>query len=423
MDDLKVEWLRSPSRRRFTLLPFRVVGGDEEGTSLVIKGRVADASWLLVSAFNGRAVIQRHRTTQEGAGAAAVALAAMRGDSTIIARQVGLTGKGAPIFESVGQVLTRKADPLSVEAFEEWAEQIAAQMYSVSRADLAAVATEALDHLSLNFATANASQIEQALRGYRTTIASPPARMLEAQRLELSKTLRNVLRETGVRTKRFPQVRANIAAGFAVKDREASSLLSRHHSFWVRNQHGAISESMSRMARSIISGGVDRGLGRNDIGRELSQMTANGLRQPHYYRTVAANQVSRARSYSMGTTMRAAGIEFFRIEAVLDIRTTYECEFLHKKVIPLGPSVEAIERVMASPNPEAVLTEQPFVRDRGDRLTIGDTTLARIESRGERSTDTRSVFSGGLSRSDMVDAGVGFPPYHHSCRTTVVPHP
>jgi hypothetical protein len=427
-ENLSFEILREIERRYFSILPLRIVepSSDPERNSWVAKGYREKAPWLLVSAFGGEGRIERRRSSLRAAGARGVELAAMYGDPVIVARQIGLSGSGQPIFESIGKVSTHKADPLSPEAFEAWVKQIVSRMYSASRADLEALSTEALSHLSINFAGVDNETLTKALQGYRTTIANPTARMLEAQRVELSRTLRDVLRETGVRAKRFPSVRANLAAGFAVRDREVSGLLARHHSFWVRDRHGAISESMSRRARDIISRGVEEGMGRVDIGQELSRMTASGMRQPAYYQNVAAVQVSRARSYSMGETMQAAGIEYFRIEAVLDIRTTYECEFLHQKVIPIGPSVDAINRTLNSADPEAVLTEQPFLRDRGDRLTIpdgkgGERTLARIESRGDRSAGMPSTFTSNLSRSDLADARVGFPPYHFSCRTTVVP--
>jgi hypothetical protein len=148
-----------------------------------------------------------------------------------------------------------------------------------------------------------------------------------------------------------------------------------------------------------------------------------------YWETVAANHVARARSYSLANTFKAAGIDYYRIEAVLDDRTTPQCEFLHGKVLPVGPAADRINRVLASPQPEAVLTEQPFIRDRGDRLTIGapgeeEQTVARIDERPTGGTPEPAAsgrYTPVMSPGDMVDAAIGLPPYHFRCRSTAVP--
>ena len=425
------EWLEPESRRLFTLSPFKVRGQDADsvmagGLKRLQKG--GSSQWILTAAFDCRARVQRHHGSAESAAAKALDLAKRTGDPVVIGRQVGTNSGGMPVFESFGRVLTEKADPLSTAAFEEWAEAMTSGMTSVSRADLAALGTEALEHLSINFGGASVNEIDRALLGYRTSIASPTNRMMAAQRLEISKTLRRVIRGTGERVRRMPRVRQGLATGFKVNDSEVSRLLSQHHSFWVRDRHGQISETMSARARGIISAGVERGAGRQEIGRELARMTGDGLRQPHYYQTVAANHVARARSYTTGASYRAAGIEFYRIEAVLDDRTTHQCEFLHEKVLPTGPAVGRLERAMADSNPESILVNQPFIRDAGNRLTIpdgkgGQATVARIDQRssGASPSGISSVFSGAMSQSDLVSHAVGFPPYHHQCRTTTVP--
>jgi hypothetical protein len=418
------EWYRPECRELFTLAPFKIRGQDAAsvlagGIKRLQKG--GDSEWLLTAAWERDARVQRYHGAAEGASRAAVALARETGDPVVVGRQVGLDSEGMPVFEAVGRVMTAKADPLSAEAFESWAEALAGRMGSVSRADLAAMGTEALEHLELVLRPGTSvAQLERALAGYRTTIASPTARMMSAQRVEITRTLQRVLARSGARAARIPQVRATLATGFQVRDREASRLLARHHSFWVRDRHGEISRSMSDRARGIISSGLDRGLGRAEIGRELSQMTGRGLRQPHYYQTVAANQVARARSYALGSTYRAAGIEFYRIEAVLDDRTTHQCEFLHEKILPSGPGTAALERTMASPNPEAVVTNQPFIEDMGDHLSIptaggGSARVATITERssGASPSGVSARFSGGMDQAALVSQQVGFPPYHH----------
>lgn len=426
MGHSRCHWLAPGQQRLFSLAPFSLHPGALE----VARGPRAQRgdSWVVVAAFDGQAQVARVRGSADVAARAAQQLAQTTGNCVVLGQPAGLDAGGLPVFKSIGRVVTAKADPYSPEAFDSWALSIANAILRSSDPALRAMATEALDYLSIEFATATGETLDAALAGYRTTIASPTASMLRVQQVEVSRVLERVVRAAGAGALQIPEVRAAIGAAFELNDKRASDLLSRHHGFWVRDRHGIISQDMSTRARAIISDGVSRGLGQVEIGRELSRMTNSGVRQPSYYRTVAANHVARARSYSIGTTMRAAGLEYFRIEAVLDARTTHQCEFLHGKILPVNESIASIDRVMANPDPTAVLTLQPFIVDEGDRLTIptaggGTATVARIDDRGRHSTPQGpgGSYSRGMSQSDMVSAAIGLPPYHHNCRTTVIP--
>lgn len=426
------EWLAPERRQLFSLAPFEVHGSDAPsvlagGARRLLKG--GDAQWVLVAALGPLAHVARYYGSSTEASRRAVDLAKWTGDPVVVARQAGLDAGGMPVFESFGRVLTAKADPLSVEAFEAWVTSMTSRITGVSRADLAVMATEALEHLEIVLTPGTtAAQLDGALAGYRTTIANPTARMMSAQRVEISRTLRTVLSRTGAATARIPQVSATLAAGFRVPDREASQLLSRHHSFWVRDRHGDISRTMSERARGIISAGMDRGAGRVELGHELSQMTGRGLRQPHYYETVAANHVARARSFSTVSTYQAAGIEQLRWESVLDDRTTFTCMHLHGRVFSVGAAMGRMNRVLEDPNPEAVVSLQPFIRERGDHLSITNPDgtsrrVADITSRGVGMTPSgpSATFTSRMSGAEMSDAGIGLPPSHHRCRSCTVP--
>jgi SPP1 gp7 family putative phage head morphogenesis protein len=425
------QWLAEHDRRAFRLAPFRVEGPDADATVAPGARRLAkggDSQWLLVAAFDDVARVRRVYGSVDAVEKSAVDFAKATGDPVLVGAPRGLGGDGLPIFESCGRVVTAKADPLSPEAFEQWARSMAANVLAVSRQELLAMGIEALDQLDIDFRNMSPAQLERALLGYRTAISTPSARMVNLQRLEIDKALRRVITRVGGRASRIPEVRAGIGTGFSIPDREAARLLSRHHSFWVRDRYGQISDSMSAQARAIIARGVERGLDSRTIARDLRRMTGTGLRQEHYYRTVAQNHVARARSYTLGSSLRAAGIRFYRIEAVLDDRTTHQCVFLHGKVLPVGPGAANIERTMRSPNPEAVLANQPFIVERNNQLVVptpggGEATVATIErhSSGASPTGVDATFSGGMSSADLVSHAIGFPPYHHGCRTTVVP--
>jgi hypothetical protein len=424
-----VEWLRDGDRRVFSLAPFRVhksltVDGVRRGALV----RCEPDAVVIVSAWNGAARVSRHRGTAAALERRAVDEARRTGDPVVIGRQVGVDGDGLPLWESVGRIVTAKADPFTPEAFEDWTSSLARRLGTASRADLRAMGLEALEHLDFDFRGVSVRDLERGLAGYRGNIATPKGTMLRAQQLELTRGLRPVLRGSARAASRMPDVRARLAAGFRLQDRRIARSMAKDLPFWVRNRHGAISRTMSDRARGIIANGLRDGLGRREIGRQLAEMTGRGLRQPGYYQTVAANAVARARSYASGSSYRAAGIEFYRIEAVLDDRTTHQCEFLHGKVLPVEAGMRRADAALRDPNPESVMWNQPMMSDAGDHLAIDfpDGSSTRVADITERSTGAtpRGVsarFDNAISQTDMVDAAIGYPPYHHGCRTVTVP--
>jgi len=432
MSDLSCQWIPRGQRRFFSLSPFRVVKGDLDmpvpGSQIGHDGSLANGA-ILVASFGQEARIKRLRGSNEHLAKEAQALAEETGNPVVIGRQVGVDSEGLPTWETLGFVRTAKADPLSAEAFEGWATSMADLIRGNSRAELGILAAESLEFLEFDFRGIAPAQLERALAGYSATISSPSATLMNVQRVSIRNALAPVIRSVGGRVSQIPNVRAGLGTAFSLPDKQISDVLSRSHAFWARNRYGQISEGLSSKARGIISRGVEQGFGRDEIGRQLGAMTRDGLQMKGYWRTVAANHIARARSYSTGRTYQAAGIEYFRIEAVLDDRTTHICEFLHGKILPVGASVTRMNNAINSEDPLAVLSETPFLRDRGEYIDVAypDGSTRRVADIVERSTgggparDPTGVYNPRMSQSDMVDAAIGLPGYHHGCRTTTVP--
>jgi hypothetical protein len=383
---------------------------------------------VLVSSFAGKATVRRFAGSRDGLEKTALAMAEKTGFSTLAGETVYLDKGYIPVFKSIGRVLVGKADPLSLEAFQKWARKLANELGEIAEPDVDRMVVTSLEALLSLDVNSTPEQISRAVSTMEAAISSPSNRVLNLQAQEITKQMTPVVNSTSAAVARMPELQATLGANFALPDSQAVELLSQHHSFWVRNRQGQLADQMSARARNITSRGLEQGLGRAEIARDLEQGIRGGLQQPGYWRTVAANHVSRARSFSLGSTMRSAGIQFYRIEAVLDDRTTHQCNFLHGKILPVGPAATRMDRSIADPNPEGILWNNPFIRDNGESIDVHypDGTSRRVANITQRSTGIgprgpTATFSGGMSQADMVDAAIGFPPYHHGCRTTVVP--
>lgn len=123
-----------------------------------------------------------------------------------------------------------------------------------------------------------------------------------------------------------------------------------------------------------------------------------------------------------------AGIERYRIEAVLDERTTDICRFLHGKSFSVRRGLEAFEKVEA--NPDAIKELSPWVHEAtsgrsgrkalyvergGERVAITEVTRSAAGSR-----DDRGEFARSLSERQLTNLGVSLPPFHGMCRSVVL---
>ncbi len=193
---------------------------------------------------------------------------------------------------------------------------------------------------------------------------------------------------------------------------------------------------LSATAREIVSRGVSEGLGSDAVARQLQRAFRGQLagRTTSYYGVVANAFSNRARSFSQLVTMRDAGIDTYTIEAVLDERTTNICRGLHGKTLQVSRTLTTFDEVEKLEDPAAIKRAQPwFVEkligsgpDAGKRGLFlpgkGGSRLAAVVDRsGVGRSDVVGSIRWGMSNKSLQNQGVGSPPYHGNCRTTLLP--
>ena len=184
------------------------------------------------------------------------------------------------------------------------------------------------------------------------------------------------------------------------------------------------------MARQIVSDGLEAGLGREDLARDLETAARDIIagRGSFYWETVAGAFVSNGRSFAQLSAYAEAGIDRYIIEAVLDERTTEICRFLDGKTFTVATGLQTFEQVEAEP--DRISEVAPWVREaidpdtgrkvlfveRGDsRVPLAEVTRSAVGTR-----DDRGDFSRALSERDLESLGISFPPYHGLCRSSTV---
>ena len=413
-------WLAPEERSFFALSPLRIIGDREIIGARVRKG----SAHVLVASYDGEArVVRCDGVSLDAVQRHAQRLAERTGDPVVIGIGAGVDAEGLPVWQTVGRVLTHKANPMSPEALEADVARLAARLEIVAGQEAAHMTREAMEWLDWSWPEGNEAKWRATEARLNATFRTPSRSMILAQRTSLTRSLTGTVGRTGRAVSRDPAIRNLLGAAWRLPDRSIAARLSQHHGFFVRDRYGSISLPLAQQARPIIERGLNQGLGREEIERRLRASMRGGLAMPHYWRTVAANASVRARSYAAGATMREAGIRFYRISAILDEATTETCLALHDKLMPVDGAMALQDRLINDPNPEGVYWHHPFVSDSGDELAVEfpDGTrnvIAQIDERGS-GTGSPGSYRGIPAGSDLVSTAVGFPPYHHNCRTSI----
>jgi SPP1 gp7 family putative phage head morphogenesis protein len=269
--------------------------------------------------------------------------------------------------------------------------------------------------------SARRSAIDRARQLAEQVLAGVPARARET----VTRAAREVVEATRSDVRR--RQRLAIGADLNAVDTRAVAYLGRASELFVRDEYGRRLDAFGDVARRVVAAGLEQGLGRDDIAQDLAAAAERAMvqRSASYWDLVAASWVGEARSMSQISAYAEAGIERYKIVAVLDEHTTDTCRYLDGKVLEVADALRTLGRLEAAEDPLALKSERPWVRERvGDDgrrvIGVGETELAVVERSGVGVRDDRGEYARAHSSRDLAPAGIGYPPWHGYCRSTTV---
>ncbi|NLH81130.1 MAG: head morphogenesis protein [Phyllobacteriaceae bacterium] len=227
--------------------------------------------------------------------------------------------------------------------------------------------------------------------------------------------------------------RLAIAGDFNALDRRIVRHLTTSQANFVRDEYGRRHEVFGEQARRIVADGLEAGLGREDIARDLAEAAQAVIagRGSFYWEVVAGAFVANGRSFAQMSAFAEAGIQRYEISAVLDEHTTEICRYLDGKQFEVGDALGRFDRIESLDDPEDIKAAQPWVREAldpetgrkvlyvesgGRNVPIAEVTRSAVGTR-----DDRGEFARGRSERELMDLGVSFPPYHGLCRSSALP--
>jgi hypothetical protein len=273
--------------------------------------------------------------------------------------------------------------------------------------------------------TQRASLIDQAMKAAGQKVAGVPKKLEAVFKVSANDVIhstRNAARNTE---------RLRIGADLNALDKRIIQYLSTSQSGFVSDEYGRRNEAFGKQAHIIVAEGLESGLGRHDIAQNLERAAKDIIpgRNSFYWEVVAGSFVSQGRSFSQLSSYAEAGIERYVIEAVLDENTTEICRFLHGKSFTVGSGLHTFDRLESEP--DRIKEIRPWVRESLDSETGRKTLfvergeqrlpITEVTRSGMGIRDDRGEFNSNPSERDLQELGIGFPPYHGLCRSTLVP--
>lgn len=171
-------------------------------------------------------------------------------------------------------------------------------------------------------------------------------------------------------------------------------------------------DSLSRrIAATVSAEGVEAGLGRERVGQIVRGVVSGefpGVAVPStwpgstkdYHMMLAGTVRNQAANFGALETFSEAGFERYRIEAVLDQRTSAVCRLMHGREFSVSTGLRISSARTNADDPEAAKSAAPWLSER------------QVEALPGYGEDPEAA---------LARAGVAVPPFHGNCRTTVIP--
>lgn len=216
---------------------------------------------------------------------------------------------------------------------------------------------------------------------------------------------------TGVQMTREQVSRIRKQDPFDVVDETAVAALSEQQLFWI-DQYW--SDHLSRrISATVADEMLGSGLGREQAGEIMKKVISGefpGVSVPKtfrgtpddYFQMLAGTVRNRATNMGSIAEMVEAKITTYRIDAILDNRTSEVCQMLNGQTFTVEQGRQHVERTLAVRDPEEF------------KSIAGWRTPEEVESLMNANRSDSDAMSMALS-----SAGLTLPPYHARCRTII----
>lgn len=429
----------SPAPARYvSLWPRRDLGGDLALALLATGQRTRVLAPVGFAAIVGQSATVLKARTLEEARLEAIGIAFSSGEVEI-AERVGAPAahlfyrrevmKIAEVAPGAGELvahdgtIAKAANVRSPVEFRRIVSMLSGQLSHADKLATAPALTKALQKLNVNWAALDSAAIRSVFDTFNATMkATGTSKALKGYSQQVTVTA-NMVGESAkkmVREKFLPRIGVSLSSPNVA----ALAQIGTQQGWFLRDELGFRSDSVTAMGRKVVHEGLAAGLGTYEIADDLQRRVPGMWNQmgKNYANVVAANALSRSRTYSELSSYQEAGIKMLEIVAVLDERTSDICRAMDGQCIPVDGAMGIATAAANVKKPEDVRKVAPFVRQSGNELFgAGKQRIGTIQRSGVGNADDRGSVAFDRMGSQLLGCRIGPPPFHFSCRTTTVP--
>lgn len=193
-------------------------------------------------------------------------------------------------------------------------------------------------------------------------------------------------RSTAIVRDVFSLAAGQVKAGYklTVTDQRAIKIISNQNLFWIRDH---FDDDLLEQFRETTTEVMRTGLSRHKLAEELADRLGGVVdADAGYWSDLADHTITKSRAMGQIAAFEEAGIEYARVKAVMDGKTSPICRDLNGRIIPVSHLARQRDNIMAATSVAELKKAHPW------------------PSRYTRAT------------ADLPE-NIGSPPYHGRCRT------
>jgi SPP1 gp7 family putative phage head morphogenesis protein len=330
------------------------------------------------------------------------------------------------LYDCYGIDVAKALDPLNQKDLLVIQRRLSKAVQTAAKGAEGRALKAALNKLNVDWSAMTAAQRSSVLGAAKAAAKTASAAAATSKKVENVLIKRGGLVVTGAKAAASKALRrGGLGISLNAVDQRILRTVAFNQAAFVRDELGNRADDMINIhARSIVEGGVKRGLGREAMMKELREKlgTFAATRSDNYWRTVGNYMTQTARSYGALSTYQEAGVTKYEIIAVLDKKTTTMCRFMNGQVHEVKNGIANIEQATpAAPLPWMYegknANGDPILYHKdpsGNRHTV-----ANVDRSGAGNVGDTGKFSNTMSTAQLQNAGIDTPPFHGNCRTTM----
>ncbi len=181
---------------------------------------------------------------------------------------------------------------------------------------------------------------------------------------------------------------------FNQADEDALNWLSKDQNYWIGEHYESqLKEKMVSTAKEIVNESLDR---EEATKRFKSKFNDNFKRSNSYWEALGDHIVTRSREFGRTSAYQKAGINYVKVSAVVDDRTSDICRNLNGRIIAVSKLVQQRDNLMNAKSPEETKKIAPWLSKKDIAIKVKGIETSKLPK------------------------GVALPPYHFRCRTRTV---